>query len=163
MDDIDDLFEYALDLPAAQRQALFARLRAEEPDTAARLQQLVDGLVSNPDFLCHTAAERRPAARPCEIRRVTLPVADVDRAVQWYGEVFGCRAVRRDAGRGVMAFGAIELHLVRDDLEPPSLTIGHADVQAIGAAARRADGASALRLVDPWGNAIEVEQHSDPQ
>ncbi|MBL8729372.1 MAG: VOC family protein [Planctomycetes bacterium] len=158
MHDIDDLFEYALDLPEAQRQQLFARLRAEEPATAAKLQQLVEGLVTNPDFLCHTAAERRPAARPSEIRRVTLPVADVARAVQWYGDVFGCRVLRRDLERGVMAFGAIELHLVRDDLEPPSLTIVRDDLETMGAIGRRADGARTLRLVDPWGNAIEVQQ-----
>ncbi|MBX3464898.1 MAG: hypothetical protein KF830_17150 [Planctomycetes bacterium] len=155
MDGIDDLFEYALDLPPAAREDLYARLAAEDPALAQRLRQLVAQQVQNPDFACHLPAAAAPA--PGELRRVTLVVGDVAAAAAWYADVFGCPVRRQDARRAVLALGAVELHLVRDGLEPPSLTIGHRGLVAAGPTRSRDDGMAVRRLVDPWGNALEVE------
>jgi catechol-2,3-dioxygenase len=163
MDSLDDYFEYALDLPEAQREQLLAGLRADEPELAARLATMLRELVTNPDFAVHGSSLSTRAAEPAAIEHVTLAVADVARAVEWYHAVFRCRVVARQHDRAVLAFANLAVHLVADGLEPPSLTVSTADVQNLGATERRPDGARALRLVDPWGNAIEVvESHPPP-
>ena len=69
MDDFDATFEYALDLPAADRERLLRELRASDPAMAERLVQALREQLQNPDFATHTAAEAAPAV----LRAVTLP------------------------------------------------------------------------------------------
>lgn len=156
MDSLDDWFEYALDISPAQREQLLAGLRADEPELAARLATMLQELVTNPDFSCHGTLLSTRAADPATIEHVTLAVADIARAVEWYRAVFRCRVDHQGPDRAVLAFANLAVHLVADALEPPSLTVASADVQNLGATERRADGTRSLRLVDPWGNAIEV-------
>lgn len=152
MDDFDATFEYALDLPAADRERLLRELRASDPAMAERIVQALREQLQNPDFATHTAAEVAPAV----LRAVTLPVADVARAVAWYADVFGCRVVRQDALRAVVAFANLELHLVVPSLSPPALTVFARHFAGNGNAERNVDGGRGLRVTDPWGNALEV-------
>lgn len=156
MDSLDDWFEYALDLPEAERLALLERLRGDDPELARRLEDALTQQVTNPDFLCR--ASSTPASRPAPARlvRVTLPVDDVAAAVRWYRDVFGCRLVRDEPLAAVVALGDVELHFVARGLEPAGLTILRDRVADLGPGELRPDGTRALRLVDPWGNAIEV-------
>lgn len=152
MDDFDATFEYALDLPAADRERLLQSLRTSDPGLAERLVQALREQLQNPDFATHTAAEVAPAV----LRAVTLPVADVARAVAWYADVFGCRVVRQDALRAVVAFANLELHLVVPSLSPPALTVFARHFAGNGTPVRNVDGGRGLRVTDPWGNALEV-------
>ena len=152
MDDFDATFEYALDLPAADRERLLQSLRASDPAMAEQLVQALREQLQNPDFATHTAAEVAPAV----LRAVTLPVADVARAVAWYADVFGCRVIRQDALRAVVAFANLELHLVVPSLSPPALTVFAKHFAGNGTPVRNVDGARGLRVTDPWGNALEV-------
>jgi predicted enzyme related to lactoylglutathione lyase len=155
MESIDDYFEYAMDLAESQRQELLRRLRKEEPDLAKRLEAALADQVRNPDFLCQEQPVMRRADEPDVLHHVAVVVGDLDRAVQWYGEVFRAKLLRRDARRAVFAFGAVELHLV-DEQQPAGVTIVRHDVAAMGPSTRRPDGVRGMHLVDPWGNAIEV-------
>lgn len=151
-DSIDDWFEYAVDLPETQRAALLARLRAEDPRTADRLERALRDQLANFDF----ATRAVPAAVPDRLRAVTLPVDDVAEAVRWYGNVFQCRVVQQDKHRATLDFDGVLLQFVARHLEPPSVTIVRTDVRRMGAAERRPGGGHVLRLVDPFGNAIEA-------
>jgi len=152
MDDFDATFEYALDLPAADRERLLQSLRTSDPALAERLVQALREQLQNPDFAAHTAAELAPAV----LRAVTLPVADVARAVAWYAEVFGCRVVQQEPLRAIVAFANLELHLVVPALSPPALTVFAKRFAGHRAGARQVDGSGGLRVTDPWGNALEV-------
>jgi hypothetical protein len=156
MDGIDDYFEYALDLPADQRQELLTSLRATDPAMATRLEHLLRELVSNPDFACHGTSLAVTTSEPAAVRHATLRVGDLAAAVQWYAEVFRCRIVSQQTDRVVVAFANFELQLVLGDLEPPGFCVRAADVARLGGTERRSDGSRALRLVDPWGNPFEV-------
>lgn len=152
MDDFDATFEYALDLPAADRERLLQSLRTSDPALAERLVQALREQLQNPDFAAHTAAEVAPAV----LRAVTLPVADVARAVAWYADVFGCRVVHQEPLRAIVAFANLELHLVVPALAPPALTVFAPRFAGHRAGARKVDGAGGMRVTDPWGNALEV-------
>lgn len=155
MSELDDWFEYALDLPAAPRAAALASLRAQDPQLADRLQAMLDGLVTNPDF----AATSRPHANtavPARILAVTLCVADMPTAVRWYEDVFHARCVQQDATSAVLAFANLELRLVVGDRTPPHVSVAHGDLRSLGQALTAVDGNATLHLVDPWGNAFAV-------
>lgn len=156
MDGIDDYFEYALDLPAEQRQELLVSLRTTDPAMAVQLEHLLHELVSNPDFACHGTSLAATVDEPASVRFAVLRVGDLAAAVKWYAEVFRCRVVSQQADRAVVAFANFELQLVLGELEPPGLCVRAADVARLGGTERRADGSRALRLVDPWGNPFEV-------
>ena len=162
MDSLDDWFEYAMDLNEDMRAQLLAKLAADDPALARRLREALAQQVRNPDFLCQTRPPAAEPDRPDRLHHVTLQVGDVDRAARWYVETFRCETVHRDARRVVVAFGDLQVHLVRADLEPPSLTLVRPDVAEMGPSTRRPDGVRMLRLVDPWGNVIEVVDRDDP-
>ena len=156
MDSLDDYFEYAMDLPEDQREQLLVGLRASEPGLAAQLEAMLRELVNNPDFACHGSSLVARGKQVATVRAVALPVADVARAVAWYTEVFGCRVVRQEPQRAVVAFANLELHLTAPQLDPPVLTLVAPDVPGLATASREANGARVLRMTDPWGNALEV-------
>lgn len=159
MSELDDWFEYALDVPAASRAAAIASLRAQDPQLADRLQAMLDGLVTNPDF----AATARPTANttvPARILAVTLCVTDVPAAISWYEDVFHARCVQQDATSAVLAFANLELHLAIGDQTPPRVSVAHGDLRSLGQARTDADGKATLHLVDPWGNAFAVTDGS---
>lgn len=157
--DLDDYFDYAMDLDERQRAVLLQRLRDEEPALAEQLERALREQVRNPDFLCQQAPPTpSPDAGPTveRLQHVTLRVGDLDRAVGWYTSTFRGELVRRDDGRAVLRFDGFTLHLVAGEGRPPGLTLVRPDVAAMGPSTRRPDGVRALHLVDPWGNAIEV-------
>ncbi len=162
MESLDDYFEYAMDLPEAQRGKLLAQLRADDPALAARLEKALAEQVKNPDFVAQTAPRPPRPGEPDRLKHVTLQVDDTAKASRWYVEVFRCRLVRQDAERVVIAFGEVEVHLVQRDVAPPSLTLLRRDVASMGPSQRRADGVRGLHLVDPWGNVIEVVDGPTP-
>lgn len=156
MDSLDDWFEYALDLPDTERRALLARLRTDDPELARRLEDALTQQVTNADFLCRASSTPATRPEPARLVRVTLPVDDVAAAVRWYRDVFGCGVVREESLAAVVALGEVELQLVARGLEPSGLTIRRYRVTDLGPGELRPDGSRALRLVDPWGNPIEV-------
>lgn len=156
MDSLDDYFEYAMDLAEPQRAELIKRLQREDPTMAARLQQALGSMVTNPDFLCQTQPVPRPDNEPDTVHHVTVAVGDLKRAIEWYRQTFRAKLVATSSERAVFAFGSIELHLVPAEHLPSGITIVRHDVAAMGPSERRQDGVRGLHLVDPWGNAIEV-------
>jgi hypothetical protein len=156
MDSLDDYFEYAMDLPERDRNKLLSRLRHDDPLMAERLQAALGQMVKNPDFLCQNQDAPHSEDQEDRLQRVTIRVGNLERAKKWYTEVFRCSLVRSDANRVVLSFTTIELHLVADENEPPSVSILRPDVAKMGPSERRNDGVRSLRMVDPWGNAIEV-------
>ena len=162
MDPLDDYFEYAMDLDDAGRATLLDRLRREDPEIAARLEQTLAQMVKNPDFLCQRAPEPRAPGQSDLVHAVTVRVGDLARAVEWYGKHFVCRVVSQDDRRAVLDFGGVFVRLCLWDDENPPLTILSPDVAELGPSTRRADGVRALQLTDPWGNAIEVVDRAPP-
>jgi len=156
MDGLDDYFDYAMDLDEAGRSKLMARLRKEEPLLAERLHTALTEMVTNPDFLCQRQPAPRADGEPDRLLASTLRVGDVDRAVSWYTEHFRCEVVRQQDDEATLVFGASRLTLRRWDEERPAVTIVSPDVASLGPSHRRSDGARALLLTDPWGNAVEV-------
>lgn len=163
MTDLDDYFDYAMDLDEAGRAQLMKKLQKDEPAMARQLQDALTNMVKNPDFLCQRKPSPRPAGAPDQLLASTLRVGDVARAVAWYSEHFRCRVVQQDERRATLAFGGGFLQLQRWDEERPILTIVNPDVAEIGPSQRRADGVRALQLTDPWGNAIEVIDRAPDQ
>lgn len=147
MDPLDDWFEYALDLPAAQRAEAVQVLRAQDPALAARLEAALADQVTNADFACRAAGS--------SLLAVTLAVGDVPAAVRWYTDVLGARLVRQDAGRAVLSLPPVDLHLVAAGEAPPGLTVAGAGTAALGGAGS-SHGGGVRHLIDPWGNAITV-------
>ncbi|MFK7743314.1 MAG: VOC family protein [Planctomycetota bacterium] len=156
MSELDDYFEYAMDLNGPQRKQLLKRLRKEEPALAKQLQKALDDQVKNPDFLCQEPPVEVDESAPERLHHVTLQVADVPRAIEWYQRTFRCRLDRFSKERAVLHFDGLELHLVSSRQTPPSLTLVRPDVAKMGPSHRRSDGVRVLNLVDPWGNAIEL-------
>jgi catechol 2,3-dioxygenase-like lactoylglutathione lyase family enzyme len=156
MDALDDYFDYAMDLDEAGRAKLLQRLRKDDAPLAARLEQALREMVKNPDFLCQRAPAPAPEGAPCALHEVAVRVGDVDRAVAWYSEHFGCELVERRERSAVVALGAARLRLCGFDEAPPLLSIVAPNVAERGPSARRPDGVRALLLTDPWGNALEV-------
>ena len=156
MDSLNDYFEYAMDLATPQRDELIKRLLREDPPMAARLQQALGSLVTNPDFLCQAQPDPRPNDEPDTVHHVTVAVGDIKRAVEWYQQTFRAKLLEHGADLARFAFGSFELHLVHVKDQPAGFTIVRPDVATMGPSKRRPDGVRGLHLVDPWGNAIEV-------
>lgn len=155
MDGLDDWFEYALDLPPAERARAIASLRAQDPAAADHLEAMLAECVSNPDFACQTAAPAREAEPPRALA-VTLAVADVVKAARWYAELLRCPVAEQSADAATLRLPNLDLRLVRGDVAPPSLLIRHPDVLHLGAAARAHGTGRELAIVDPWGNALTL-------
>ena len=154
----EDYFEYAMDITDEQRAAMLADLQRTDPDMARRLRDALANQVKNPDFLCQTVRPAADANAPDRVRHLTMRVAELDPAVQWYTRTFRCGLLLQEGNRAVLAFdGGFEVHLVAgEDADAPRMTVMRADVAAMGASRRRANGVRGLHIVDPWGNSIEV-------
>lgn len=155
MDDLDDWFEYALDLPPAERAHAIAALRAQDPARAAQLETMLAECVSNPDFACHAAAPAR-ANDPPRVLGVTLTVADVAAAARWYAELMRCPIAEQTADAATLRMPQVELRFVRGEATAPRLLVHHPDVIHLGAATRTQGAARELAIVDPWGNALTL-------
>ena len=155
MDGFDDWFEYALDLPPAERERAIAQLRAQDPAAADQLTAMLAECVSNPDFACQTAAPAR-AAEPPRLLAVTLAVADVPQAARWYAELLRCPVVEQSNDAATLRLPNLDLRLVRGEHAPPALLLRHPDVLHLGAASRAHGTTRELAIVDPWGNALTL-------
>jgi catechol 2,3-dioxygenase-like lactoylglutathione lyase family enzyme len=160
MDDaLDDWFELALDLPPPQRADLLARLRADDPTMARRLEALLPGESSNADFNCRLATQthERP---PDHIEHITLAVDDVRRTATWYQDVLRCRVRHVGTDRAVLAFANVEVHLVDGSRRPQGLGVRCGDLSAFGSLGRSCVPGQTLHVVDPAGNALELQKHA---
>jgi hypothetical protein len=155
MDDLDDWFEYALDLPPTERTKAIASLRAEAPALADRLEALLTDCASNPDFACQSAAPAR-VAEPARALAVTLGVADVAAAARWYADLLHCPVLEQTTARATLRLPNVDLQLVASPHAPPGLVLQHPDVRQLGAATRTHGTARELQIVDPWGNALTL-------
>jgi hypothetical protein len=155
MDGLDDWFEYALDLPPAERAAAIATLRAQDPARADQLEAMLAECVSNPDFACHAAAPAR-ANDPPRLLGITLTVPDVAAAARWYSEMLRCRVEQSTADVATLRLPQLELRFVRGEATAPRLLVHHPDVIHLGAATRTEGTARELAIVDPWGNALTL-------
>jgi hypothetical protein len=155
MDGLDDWFEYALDLPPAERERAIASLRAQDPAKADHLAAMLAECVSNPDFACQATAPARDAEPPRALA-LTLAVADVPAAARWYAELLRCPVVEQSADAATLRLPNLDLRLVRGELAPPGLVLRHPDVLHLGAAARSHGSTRELAIVDPWGNALTL-------
>lgn len=150
---VDDYFEYVTDLPPQQRDQVLAELRGSDPGLAAELERR---MATNPEFVCRSSAPASTADRQSRLLGHAIPVRDLDRAIQWYGEVFGCRLLQRHGLRAEIGFatGSVWLDATADT--PPTLSVAVASLASLTGKNPPGEGPRRLRLVDPWGNAIEA-------
>ena len=156
----EQYFELMLDLPERKRNALLAKLDAEEPEVARQLRGMLGQLVGNPDFACQpgtggASTKRAPRALDA-IDHVAVEVADVDRAVEWYAERFRCRVAYRDATWAMLEFGNVRLALMAPGQHPPHVAVSRSDAAAFGPLKTHRDGLRYVYLTDPFGNTVEV-------
>lgn len=111
-------------------------------------------------------------ARLVGINHVALEVADVDAALDWYGQFFefalrgrvgdrmafidmGDQFIALAAGRTQPADEARHFGLVVDDREAVRAALQHADVDV--------SATGSLDFIDPWGNHVQVVDYRDVQ
>jgi hypothetical protein len=155
VNEIDDWFDYALDLPPEERAKALASLRAQEPAMADRLEAMLIDCVSNPDFACQTAASTR-ISEPPRLLAVTLAVDDVAAAARWYADLLCCSVLDQTAEVATLRLPHADLRLVASQHAPPGLVLHHPDVRQLGAATRVRGTTRELQIVDPWGNALTL-------
>jgi len=106
------------------------------------------------------------------INHVALEVADVDEALEWYGQIFTFELRGRAGSR--MAFidmGDQFLALSAPREQPPDhdrhlgLVVDSKDAarRALEQAGAEIVPTRGLRFVDPWGNSVEVVQYDEVQ
>lgn len=155
MDGLDDWFEYALDLPPAERATAIATLRAQDPALAGRLEAMLAECVSNPDFACQ-AAVQAGASEPPRVLGVTLTVPDVAAAARWYADLLRCPIDQPTPQSAMLRLPHLALHFVQGEASALRLLVQHPDVVRMGAATRLPGTARELAIVDPWGNALTL-------
>ena len=96
------------------------------------------------------------------LHHIALPVTDINKAVDWYGENFDIRKVYADESWALLEFENIFVALVLPGQHPIHIAVERENAESFGALKIHRDGTASVYVNDPWGNPIEYVKPSRP-
>ena len=90
------------------------------------------------------------------IHHVAIPVADLEKALQWYQTSFECELIQQERQFAVLQFENLRVVLSLTSLEPPHLAFEKTGAAALGELRDRPDGVRSTYVADTTGNMIEI-------
>ena len=92
------------------------------------------------------------------LHHVAIPVADIDRAIEWYTARFSCQVKYRDASWALLRFANIHLALVTPEQHPLHIALMAPNASDYGPLTRHRDGTQSIYIQDSEGNHVEIMQ-----
>jgi predicted enzyme related to lactoylglutathione lyase len=92
------------------------------------------------------------------VNHVTICVANIEEAVNWYQTSFTCELVKYEPTIAVLKFGNLNLVLSLPSLERPHIAFNRENADIFGALKEMRDGSIGTYIADPTGNIIELVQ-----
>ena len=90
------------------------------------------------------------------LRHITLNVASVADAANWYRSSFRCETLREDTKCAVLKFQNTLLTLILPSQEPSHIAFSREDAETLGELRKRPDGTLSTYLADPTGNVVKI-------
>ena len=90
------------------------------------------------------------------INHVTICVANIEQAVNWYQESFSCELIKYEPTIAVLQFANLNLVLSLPSLERPHIAFEKENADSFGELKEMKDGSLGTYIADPTGNIVEL-------
>lgn len=90
------------------------------------------------------------------VHHIALPVADIEKSVQWYTTSFCCSVEFQDATRAMLRFQNIRLQLLLPSQTPQHIAFERIDADTFGELRLGKEGLLSTYVSDPTGNPVEI-------
>jgi catechol 2,3-dioxygenase-like lactoylglutathione lyase family enzyme len=90
------------------------------------------------------------------INHVTICVANIEQAVNWYQSSFVCELIKYEPTFAVLEFANMNLVLSLPSLERPHIAFNRENAESFGELKEMRDGSLGTYIADPTGNIVEL-------
>lgn len=90
------------------------------------------------------------------INHVTICVANIEQAVNWYQSSFACELTKYEPTFAVLEFANMNLVLSLPSLERPHIAYNRENAESFGELKEMRDGSVGTYIADPAGNIVEL-------
>lgn len=90
------------------------------------------------------------------INHVTICVANIEQAVNWYQSSFSCELTKYEPTFAVLKFANMNLVLSLPSMERPHIGYEKDDAESFGELRDMRDGSLGTYIADPTGNIVEL-------